>query len=116
MHQKNILITGGTGFIGNHLRKLFAEKSHHVAILTRGSGNSKNTFQWNVENKSIDSKAFEKTDTIIHLAGTSIAEGRWTEKRKKEIIDSRVKSAELIFEKLKTISHDVKTFISASAI
>ena len=61
-------------------------------------------------------KAFQKTDTIIHLAGTGIADGRWTEKRKKEIIDSRVKSADLIFETLKANAHHVKTFISASAI
>ena len=113
---KNILITGGTGFLGSHLKKILAEKNYRVAVLSRSRMSSENSFQWNVENKFIDPKALEETDTIIHLAGASLAEDRWTERRKKVIIDSRVKSAELLFEKLKNTSHHVTTFISASGI
>jgi uncharacterized protein (TIGR01777 family) len=112
---KKILITGGTGLIGNHLRKLLSEKNYDVSVLSRSAGNKK-SFQWSIENNFIDLSAFQKTGTIIHLAGTPLADGRWTEKRKKEIIDSRVKSAALIFETLKANPHEIKTFISASAI
>ncbi len=116
MTSKKILITGGSGLLGNHLTELLLEKNHRVAILSRNKADNQNSFHWNVENKFIDPKAFEKTDTIIHLAGAGIADKRWTVKRKTEIIDSRVKSAELLFEKLKSTSHQVKIFISASAI
>ncbi len=116
MSSSNILITGGTGLLGNHLKKLFAEKNYHVNILSRNPGNTENVFLWNVEDKFIDTEVFKEAETIIHLAGTSIAEKRWTAKRKKEIIESRTTSTELLYEKLKTTPHRVKTFISASAI
>src|SRR5436190_22295570 len=100
MPEQCILITGGTGLIGSHIRELFQEKKIGVAVLSRNPTGEKGNFQWNIENSFIDPKAFRETNTIIHLAGTSIADGRWTEKRKKEIIESRVKSAELILETL----------------
>lgn len=116
MTTKRILISGGTGFLGNNLKRLFAEKKYHVGILTRGMATDADTFQWDIKNNFIDPGAFENSDTIINLAGASIAKGRWTAKRKKEIIDSRVKSTALIFDKLKSTTHRVKTFVSASAI
>ena len=115
MQPKNILITGGTGLIGNHLLELFEEKKYHSAVLSRKPG-SENSFQWDLDKKYIDPNAFENTDTIIHLAGASLADGRWTAKRKQEIIESRVKSTELLYDQLKNNSHNVKTFISSSAI
>jgi len=108
-----ILITGGTGLVGSRLTKILTNKNHEVAILTR-SPDAKNEYQWDLQKKSIDKKAFENTDYIIHLAGAGIADERWTNERKKVIIDSRVESAHLLFETIKKENIPLKGFISAS--
>jgi hypothetical protein len=108
-----ILITGGTGLVGSRLTKMLMAKNHEVAILTR-SPDAKNEYQWDIQKKTIDKKAFENTDYIIHLAGAGIADERWTNERKKVIIDSRVESANLLFETIKKENINLKGFISAS--
>lgn len=108
-----ILITGGTGLVGSRLTKLLMAKNHEVAILTR-SPDAKNEYQWDIQKKTIDKKAFENIDYIIHLAGAGIADERWTNERKKVIIDSRVESANLLFGTIKEENIDLKGFISAS--
>jgi len=114
-----ILITGGTGMIGTALTKELVNKNYQVIILTRkakpASGNIVYK-EWNVDKRTIDETAINEADYIIHLAGANVGDGRWTEKRKKEIIDSRVKSGELLVSSLKNIPNKVKAIISASAI
>ncbi|MCX6186226.1 MAG: NAD-dependent epimerase/dehydratase family protein, partial [Bacteroidetes bacterium] len=112
-----ILITGGTGVVGRFLSKKLKNKGYSVATLGRASQNGSeiNTYTWDIEKNEIEKEAL-KADYIIHLAGANISESKWTAKRKKIIIDSRVKSAQLIFEKLKENTNQVKAFISASAI
>ncbi|MES2286070.1 MAG: TIGR01777 family oxidoreductase [Bacteroidota bacterium] len=114
----NILISGGTGLVGKHLSKKLKEKGYSVAVLSRTSKKNMNipTYSWDIEKKQIDKEALETADCIIHLAGASIAEKRWTAKRKQLIIDSRVKSGQLIFDKVKESKNKLKVFISASAI
>jgi uncharacterized protein (TIGR01777 family) len=73
-------------------------------------------FQWNVEEGYINEKAIAQADYIIHLAGAGVADKRWTKSRKQEILESRTKSAQLLYETLKQTRHTVKAFISASAI
>lgn len=113
-----ILVTGGTGLVGRFLCKKLKDKGYSVAIL--GRTYQKNgvtpTYSWDIDKNEIEKEALEKADYIIHLAGVNISESKWTAKRKKLIIDSRVKSAQLIFEKLKENTNHVKAFISASAI
>ncbi len=113
-----ILITGGTGLVGRFLCKKLKNKGYSVAILGRTSQKVAEitTYTWDIEKNEIEKEAIEKADYIIHLTGANISESRWTAKRKKLIIDSRVKSAQLIFEKLKENTNQVKAFISASAI
>jgi uncharacterized protein len=113
----HILITGASGLVGKELTSMLLDKKHQVAQLgrTKKSG-AVPSFVWDVNNKSIDIKALEGIDTIIHLAGASVAGKRWSESWKKEILDSRVQSSQLLFETLKNNRHQVKTFISASAI
>jgi uncharacterized protein (TIGR01777 family) len=113
-----ILITGGTGLVGKHLCDKLQEKGYDVAILSRTKKeiNGTQVYTWNLDKELIDKKALETADYIIHLAGANIAEKRWTPKRKQLIIDSRVKTAELIFNNIKRTKHKLKAFISASAI
>ena len=72
--------------------------------------------KWNVEKGEIDKDAIAQSDYIIHLAGANVAEKRWTDKRKKEIVESRTKSGALLVKSLKEIPNKVKAVISASAI
>jgi uncharacterized protein (TIGR01777 family) len=117
--KKNVLITGGTGFIGKHLTNLLIENNYSVAILSRSAKQNTNDisyYQWDVEKQFIDEKAVLKADYIIHLAGEGIADQRWTSKRKKAIVDSREKSIELIYAVLKNNNKKLEAFVSASGV
>ncbi|RLJ99724.1 hypothetical protein C8N27_2393 [Tenacibaculum discolor] len=110
-----ILITGGTGLIGKELTKKLTSKGHVVNILTR-TPKKNNEFRWNVKESFIDKDAFNNVSHIIHLAGAGIADKRWTNERKKELINSRVKTANLLFNKVQEYQVPLEKFISASGI
>lgn len=114
--QKKILITGGTGLIGRRLTAMLLEEGNSVVHLSRSAKGTVPTFQWDVKNKTIDDRAFEDVDVIIHLAGAGIGDKRWTAKRKREILDTRVASTQLLFETIKKLPKRPTTFISASGI
>lgn len=113
-----VLITGGTGTIGRHLSKKLKDKGYKVVWLSRESNKAKEfpAYTWNIEKGEMETAAIETADYIIHLAGANIGEKRWTAKRKQLIINSRVKTGQLIFDKLKETKNKPKAFISASAI
>jgi uncharacterized protein (TIGR01777 family) len=115
---KNILITGASGLIGTRLIKSLLEKGHKVSVLSRQSSGFKGTsiFNWDVERQLIDLNAFDGIDTIVHLAGAGIADKRWTKQRKLEIVNSRVKSTQLLYNTIEAINAPIKTLISASAV
>ncbi len=118
MNSKTILLTGGTGVIGKKLAERLLAQGFTVSMLSRKPGNDPRvkTFLWDVNKGEIDASCIDGVDTVVHLAGAGIADSRWTEKRKKEIIDSRVKSIELIYGLLGAQNHQVKSIVSASAI
>jgi uncharacterized protein (TIGR01777 family) len=105
----HVLITGGTGFIGQALQTYLEKAGHEVRILSRKSG-------WDVLKQTMDSRVLDGIDAIVHLAGAGIADKRWTSARKKELIASRVDSTRLLARVLRTEKHQVHTLISASAI
>ncbi len=113
-----ILITGGTGLVGKALSKRLLAQGHEVRILTRTprAGSAVSQFYWNVEKQEIDEAAFEGVEHIVHLAGTGVADTRWTDERKKEIIASRVDSMKLITRVIKKKNSALKSFVGASAI
>ena len=115
--MEKVLITGGSGLIGRRLSFLLKSRGYEVRILSR-SNNPKNnykTFVWNVSEQYINDSAFEGLTHIIHLAGAGIADKRWSEKRKKEIIASRVASTNLLYNSVKRLKTPLNSFISASA-
>ncbi len=114
--METVLITGASGLIGTRLTELLISKNYHVIHLSRTKNDAIETYTWNINEQKIDDRAIEKADYIIHLAGTGIADKRWTKERKQEIIDSRIKSSELLFESIKRINKKLKGFVSASAI
>jgi uncharacterized protein (TIGR01777 family) len=118
--MQTILITGGTGMVGQALTNYFIDKGNSVIVLTRGdrySSRPQLTYaKWDIEKQFIDPIALAQADIIVHLAGESVATKRWTQKRKQEILDSRVQSGALLVKALQENKHNVKTVIAASAI
>jgi uncharacterized protein (TIGR01777 family) len=113
-----ILISGGTGLVGKALTKRLLSEGHEVRVLSRNpqSSSQLKSFYWNVEKNEIDEKAFDGVEHIVHLAGSGIADKRWTDARKQDIIDSRVKSMNLITNVVKKKNIQLKSFVGASAI
>jgi len=111
-----VLISGGSGLVGKILSEKLKTKGFDVAILSRTNKPGFKTYLWHPDKNQIDPKAIQSSDYIIHLAGANIAEKRWTDSRKKLIRDSRVESANLIFNELKKQKKELKAFISASAV
>ncbi|HOZ95539.1 MAG TPA: TIGR01777 family oxidoreductase [Niabella sp.] len=115
-----VLITGGSGLVGTSLTKKLLARGYRVIIFSRNprpSSVSNLTYaKWNPEEGEIDEDALQSADYIIHLAGAGVAEKRWSNARKKEIRQSRVKSGSLIISFLRKNTHRAKKIVSASAI
>lgn len=119
-----ILVTGATGFIGKELTKKLFNKGHDVVILTRDSNKAKKEmsipcqmFAWNPCANVPPRESFEGIQAIVHLAGESVAQDRWTKEKKARIFDSRIVGTRNLVEALQTFSSgSVRTFICASAI
>ena len=114
--MRNILISGGTGLIGKELTKALQQQGFNVAHLSRSKASLDNvkTYIWDIEKKFIEPEAFDNVNVIIHLAGSGIADSRWTNNRKKEILNSRLDSCNLLFEFVKKNNIKLDAFISAS--
>jgi uncharacterized protein len=115
---ETVLITGGTGLIGRHLCKKLKEKGYNVALLSRKSNPYDDipVYSWDPDKNMIDPEAISTADYIIHLAGAGIGDKRWTKKRRELISDSRIKTCELLFNKVQESGTKLKAFISASGI
>ena len=116
--MKTVLITGGSGMIGRRLSKMLLDKGYEVIWLSREKHIKAEIprYKWNLLTGEIDEEALEEADVIVHLAGVGIADGKWTEARKRMIVGSRVRSAHLILDKLKKMDTKMDAFISASAV
>ncbi|CAC9436393.1 Cell division inhibitor Slr1223 (YfcH in EC), contains epimerase/dehydratase and DUF1731 domains [uncultured Gammaproteobacteria bacterium] len=111
----NILITGGTGFIGSTLcSRLLEEGNNKIVILSRHSEKIKPPIQAIAElNELKDNDAF---DVVINLAGEPIANKRWSDQQKHQIFSSRINTTEKLIAYLETLENKPKLLISGSAI
>jgi uncharacterized protein (TIGR01777 family) len=118
MNKKNILITGGSGLLGRHLTQVLLNRGHIISHLSRSPDKDTHvkTFLWDIDKGWIDEQCIDGIDTIIHLAGAGIADKRWTEGHKREIVESRTRSIALIYGLMDNKPHKVHTVISASGI
>jgi len=94
------------------------DRGYEVAIFSRSTGlDSRTSYHtWDIDRNIVDREVINNSDFIIHLAGVNIGGKRWTKKRKRKIIGSRTKSADLIFNNIDRHNTRLKAFISASAI
>lgn len=116
-HSDYILIAGGSGLIGSRLCRMLSEKGYKVCILTRNKKSKSRypTFLWNPSKNEIDPAALQNATAVINLAGSGIADHRWTDSYKKEIIQSRLDATTTLLNEIKN-HPGVKSYIAASAI
>ena len=111
-----ILISGSHGLVGQALSRSLAIDGHTVLRLVRRSATNESEIQWRSDAGVIDSSPLEGLDGVIHLAGESIASGRWTDEKKQRIFDSRVKGTFALSKILAQLNEPPKSFLCASAI
>ena len=104
-----IAVTGSTGLVGSALVPLLVGAGHEVVRLKRPS-------DWDPEKRTVRLAAFAGVEAVVHLAGESIASGRWTPARKERILQSRVRGTKLIAETCGQIERRPQVLVSASAI
>ena len=113
-----VAVTGASGLVGTALRHFLTTGGHRVVrIIRRRGAASTDTLHWDPAAGEIDAAAMAGLDAVVHLAGASIAGGRWTEERKREILVSRVKGTELLARTLASLGGaSPKVLVSASAV
>jgi hypothetical protein len=110
-----IAITGASGMLGRRLVALLTTGGHTVRRLVR-SRPAPGDILWDPERGTLDAAQLEGVDAVIHLAGESIAGGRWTPERKRRILESRIRGTTLLAETLARLSARPRVLVSASAI
>lgn len=114
-----IAMTGATGLVGSLTGKELVKSGHKIVALVRDPKKAKLDFEsevfgWDAEKSEVPTEALKDVDAVIHLAGENVAKGRWTAKRKRQLVDSRIKAAFLLKQAL--AGRKLKLFHSASAI
>lgn len=113
-----VLVTGGTGFLGDRLQRALAERGDEVIVLSRRAGKAKHATQvvWTPNEPGPWLDEVKKADAVIHLAGAGIMDERWTDEHLRACRDSRVVPTALIAEALADPAAKAKVFVSASAV
>ena len=113
-----IALSGARGLIGTALRRRLTGEAHEITPIVRAGGKLRKgrMIGWNPEQGTLDAAGLEGQDAVIHLAGEGIASGRWTPRRKEEILNSRVQSTALFARTLAGLAQPPQVFICASAI
>ncbi len=113
---QTVLISGASGLIGSALIPFLTTAGHKVIRLVRYQPQYEDEVFWDPNLFQIDAEGIEGVDSIIHLAGENIGNGRWSENKKEKILSSRIKGTRLIAETISKMKKPPKVFLSASAI
>jgi uncharacterized protein (TIGR01777 family) len=115
-----IAVSGASGMVGTALMQVLSTGGHRPMALARSKSSppaaSRSEIQWDIDAGTVDSNALEGLDAVVHLAGESIADGRWSDERKRAILDSRVKGTRLLAETLADLDDPPPVLVCASAI
>jgi len=113
---RRIAITGATGLVGRRLVPFLRAGGHTVHRLVRTATGRPDEIVWEPNRGQLDQAALEGFDAVIHLAGVSIAGGRWSDTRKQAILESRVKGTALLADALTRLKRPPAVLVSTSAV
>ncbi|MCB9149083.1 MAG: TIGR01777 family protein [Caldilineaceae bacterium] len=117
-----IIITGGTGLIGKALSSHLIKQQHEVTVLSRNPRTARGVpfgvqvEEWDAKTAQGWGKLAEGADAIVNLAGAGIADQRWSERRKRLILESRIHAGQAVVEAVKAAQNPPKVVIQASAV
>lgn len=119
-----VLLAGGSGLVGRALTRLMADEGFKVIVLSRSHQGGLRPRQdqriwdarWDTDSLWMEPGVITQVDYIINLAGAGVADKRWSDARKQEILESRTRSSETILQALKSHHHRVQVIVNASAI
>ncbi len=112
----SVAMTGASGLVGEALGAFLASGGHRITKLVRREPASEREARWDPASGEIDASALEGLDGVIHLAGESVAGGRWTARRKEAIRSSRIDGTRLLCETLARLERKPRYLICANAI
>ncbi len=116
VRAKQVVVSGASGLLGTALTELLSANGHEVVRLVRGKPPGAGEVAWDPSAGKLDSEEVASADAFIHLSGENVSEGRWSDERRKRIIDSRTQTTELIARTIAKMKKKPSVFVSASAI
>lgn len=111
-----VAVTGASGLVGRRLVSFLEGGGHEVLKIVRRTPRNAGELYWNPTTSEIDAAGLEGLDAVVHLAGVSIAGGRWTRSRKTAILSSRIDGTHLLARTLADLEHPPRVFVSTSAV
>ncbi|MBX3299687.1 MAG: TIGR01777 family oxidoreductase [Acidobacteria bacterium] len=111
-----VLITGASGLLGRALQPRLAAKGYEMLLASRSEPKDGSHIRWTIEDGFADPERLEGLDAVIHLAGENVSGLRWTDEKKKAILDSRVLGTRNVVEAISKLKEKPRTFIASSAI
>lgn len=112
-----VAVTGSSGMIGTALTHFLTTGGHRVIRVVRSRDElGEDRIFWNPASREIDADGLRGVDAVVHLAGVPIADGRWTDERKKAIHRSRVEGTDLLARTLGDLRNGPRTLVSMSAV
>ncbi len=115
-HAMKVAVTGSSGLVGSALVPFLTTGGHEVVRLVRRAPRTPDEARWDPEAGTVDARSLEGADAVVHLAGESIAEGRWSEAKRARLRSSRIGPTRLLAETLAGLRRKPKVLVSASAI
>jgi uncharacterized protein (TIGR01777 family) len=112
----DVAVTGSHGLIGTALCSALAAAGHRPIRVVRGGTAGADTIGWDPAAGRIDAAAFDGVDAVVNLAGAGIGDRRWTDERKRLILESRTKGTQLLAGAISTLSNRPSVFVSGSAV
>ncbi|MEX0325540.1 MAG: TIGR01777 family oxidoreductase [Puniceicoccaceae bacterium] len=112
---RTVLVTGASGLVGRRLVPFLKTLGYQVHELTRGPAGPQR-FNWDPDRQILDSNALKDVHAVIHLAGANIAAGRWTDARRKAILESRTNGTRTLVEAIKQLANPPEVLISSSGV
>ena len=112
----DVLITGSSGLIGSALRPALQAAGHRPLRLVRGATTDPDAIGWDPKAGSIDAPSLEGLDAVVNLAGAGIGDHRWTDAYKREILESRTMTTDLLARTLAGLDRKPSVLLSGSAV